>query len=174
MSLSCSARSGMLLQVKKSTNCTRGWIHTAPGVRRRGGRRWWRGSIRVIRGSTRSPRPGTPTTPTGRCRRCRHHGGRPPRLTPTPWTPSLLAMGVQGVQEENSHSGPQKSSYVERKEKTAQGSYILSLIDENSSDLHSVMGFSHLWASLVDKIYSFLCDCKTYTLTHQHFSLTYF
>jgi hypothetical protein len=33
-------------------------------------------------------------------------------------------MGVQGMQEEDSHSGPQKSSYVERKEKIAQGMYI--------------------------------------------------
>jgi hypothetical protein len=34
-------------------------------------------------------------------------------------------MGVQGMQEEDSHSGPQESSHVERKEKTAQGMYIM-------------------------------------------------
>jgi hypothetical protein len=33
-------------------------------------------------------------------------------------------MGVQGLQEEDRDSGPQESSNVERKEKTAQGMYI--------------------------------------------------
>jgi hypothetical protein len=34
-------------------------------------------------------------------------------------------MGVQGMQEEDRHSRPQESSYVERKEKIAEGLYVM-------------------------------------------------